>query len=277
MRLYRTTGGAVLENQGKFVPIEGNWDEIINTPGLQHQLSQVHASASHSENARSLTAHGLLPPVANQEIWGAGVTYKRSVEARMDEAKDAGGGDFYDRVYNAVRPELFFKALGHRTAGSGQYVRIRRDAQWNVPEPEFTLCINNAGEIVGHTIGNDMSARDIEGENPLYLPQAKTYDYSAGLGPCIFISKSEPGADTTIVMDILRNGIRVFAGATDLGQMKRSFAELVSFLVRECSFPWGCMLMTGTGIIPPDDFTLHSGDEIRISVKNIGTLINYVE
>lgn len=277
MKLYRTTGGIILEANEIFVPIEGDWDQIINSPDLYAQLQELRAAAGHSERARSLTVDGLLPPVGSQEIWGAGVTYKRSRQARMDEAKDSGGGDFYDRVYEAVRPELFFKATGHRTAGSGQYVRIRKDAAWNVPEPEFTLFINNREEIVGYTIGNDMSARDIEGENPLYLPQAKTYDFCAGLGPCLYVPKEPPGPDTNIDLNIIRNGGSVFRGSTTLDQMKRSFAELTSFLVRECSFPTGCLLMTGTGIVPPEDFTLQSGDEIRIAIDEIGTLVNYVE
>jgi 2-dehydro-3-deoxy-D-arabinonate dehydratase len=193
----------------------------------------------------------------------------------MEESKDAGGGDFYDRVYAAERPELFFKATGRRVVGPGQPVRIRSDAKWSVPEPELTLLVNAAGTIVGCTIGNDMSSRDIEGENPLYLPQAKVYNGSCALGPCVLLV-AEPSRATNIKLEIAREGRIAFTGSTSLAELKRELKELVHFLYRDNSFPAGAFLMTGTGIVPGDDFTLASGDVIRISIDGIGTLENYV-
>lgn len=218
----------------------------------------------------------LRAPVQSQEIWAAGVTYLRSMSARREESKDAGGGTFYDRVYAAERPELFFKATTHRVAAPGAPVRIRADSKWNVPEPELTLAINSAGKIFGFTVGNDMSSRDIEGENPLYLPQAKVYDGCAALGPCLVLTDTLPGPATTIALEIRRNGAAVFNGETNIGQIKRSLPSLAEWLWRDNSFPHGCYLMTGTGIIPPDSFTLRSGDEIRITIEPVGTLINPV-
>ena len=185
--------------------------------------------------------------------------------------------DFYQHVYEAERPELFFKATSNRIVGSGGKVRIRRDSSWNVPEPELTLVITSGGKIVGYTVGNDMSSRSIEGENPLYLPQAKTYDACAAIGPCIYVTKKPLPANTLIDMKILRNDAVVFEGDVEISQIKRRFEELVSFLYRECSFPDGSLLMTGTGIVPTSEFTLKSGDEIRITIDHIGTLINEVE
>ena len=212
----------------------------------------------------------------SQEVWAAGVTYYRSRTARMEESDAAGGGSFYDKVYEAARPELFFKASPHRVAAPGSPVRIRSDSRWNVPEPELTLAINAAGKIFGYTIGNDMSSRDIEGENPLYLPQAKVYDRCASLGPCLVISDHMPAAETVIAIDIHRDGQSVFSGDTMLGQIKRPLPLLADWLFRENSFPRGCYLMTGTGVVPPDSFTLRSGDEIRITLSPVGTLINTV-
>ena len=218
----------------------------------------------------------LLAPIGTQEVWAAGVTYLRSRTARMEESKDAGGGTFYDKVYNAVRPELFFKGTPHRVAGPGTPVRIRSDSRWNVPEPELTLAINQHGRIFGYTIGNDMSSRDIEGENPLYLPQAKVYDRSTGLGPCLLITDEPLPPTTTIAITINRAGTAVFTGSTPISQIKRPFPELAEFLFRDNSFPRGAFLMTGTGVVPPDSFTLQSGDEIRITIEPIGTLVNSV-
>ena len=178
----------------------------------------------------------------------------------MEESKDAGGGSFYDRVYEADRPELFFKATPHRVVGPGGAVRIRSDSRWNVPEPELTLAINARGAIFGYTIGNDMSSRDIEGENPLYLPQAKVYAGSAALGPCLVIDGSLPGPDATIAIEIRRGGAAAFNGQTTIGQIKRPLPSLAEWLFRDNSFPHGCYLMTGTGIVPPDAFTLAAGD-----------------
>jgi len=220
---------------------------------------------------------GLLAPIEAQEVWAAGVTYHRSRSARMAEAQSSGGGDFYDRVYTAPRPELFMKTAPHRVVGPEAAVRIRRDSQWNVPEPELTLLVSPGGRITGYTIGNDMSSRDIEGENPLYLPQAKTYDGCCALGPAILVSRNAPAPSTEIRLVILRNAEAVFTGSTTLAAMKRSLEELVEFLCRESSFPNGCFLMTGTGIVPPNSFTLLPGDRVEISIDGIGTLANRVE
>jgi 2-dehydro-3-deoxy-D-arabinonate dehydratase len=218
----------------------------------------------------------LRAPIQGQEVWAAGVTYLRSKDARMEEAREAGGGNFYDRVYNAARPELFFKATPHRVVGPGGSVRMRADSKWNVPEPELTLAINSAGRIFGFSVGNDMSSRDIEGENPLYLPQAKTYMGSAGLGPCLVVSDALPGAQTAIELAILRTGRVVFSGTIEISQIKRPLPSLAEYLFRDNSFPAGAWLMTGTGIVPPDAFTLEHGDEIRITIEPAGTLVNYV-
>ena len=219
----------------------------------------------------------LLAPIDAQEVWAAGVTYYRSRTARMAESEVAGGGSFYDRVYTAERPELFFKALAHRVAGPGEKVRIRRDSKWNVPEPELALVISPQGKITGYTIGNDMSSRDIEGENPLYLPQAKVYDKSCALGPAILSTDEPLLPDTAISLQISRAGQTVFSDSITLAAMKRRPEELVEYLYRETSFPDGCILLTGTGIVPPDTFTLQSGDEIAIAIQGIGLLRNSVE
>jgi 2-dehydro-3-deoxy-D-arabinonate dehydratase len=215
-------------------------------------------------------------PIGAQEVWAAGVTYFRSRTARMEESKDAGGGSFYDRVYQAARPELFFKSTPHRVAAPGTPVRIRADSKWNVPEPELTLALNKHGRLFGYTIGNDMSSRDIEGENPLYLPQAKVYDRSAALGPCLLVTGEPLSPTTQIAIEIRRGGTAAFTGSTAVSQIKRTFAELAEFLFRENTFPHGAFLMTGTGIVPPDTFTLRTGDEIRITIDAIGTLVNPV-
>ena len=219
----------------------------------------------------------LLPPIEEQEVWAAGVTYLRSRTARMAESEGAGGGSFYDRVYHAQRPELFFKATPHRVAGPGEAVRIRRDSKWNVPEPELALLLSPAGRILGYTIGNDMSSRDIEGENPLYLPQAKVYDRSCALGPALLVSEEPLPASTRIQLDVQRGGKSVFAGSVTLMEMKRRPTELVEYLFRENTFPNGCFLLTGTGIVPPDSFTLHAADTIEITIEGIGSRRNTVE
>ena len=264
----------MVEHNDALYTIYEDWDQFINRDDLYDyttgQLNQPDAKAS------SLLETELLAPLGNQEIWASGVTYYKSREARMDESKDAGGGDFYDRVYNAERPELFMKALPHRTVGSGGKVKIRMDSKWNVPEPELTLMISSSGKIIGYTVGNDMSSRDIEGENPLYLPQAKCYDQSASVGPCIYVSSEPLPPETVITIEISRAGSTVFKESIAISQIKRSFDELVSYLYKEMSFPHGSLLMTGTGIVPPNEFTLDHGDKIRISIEHIGTLINFV-
>ena len=218
-----------------------------------------------------------LPPVEHQEVWAAGVTYYRSRSARIEESESAGGGDFYDRVYTAARPELFFKSTASRTVGAGGTVRIRKDAKWSVPEPELTLVINPKGAIVGYTVGNDMSSRDIEGENPLYLPQAKVYDGSCALGPGILVGSAMLPRSTEITLEIIREERCAFAGCVKLSELKRDPQSLVEYLFRDNSFPNGCFLMTGTGIVPPSDFTLKVGDRTRITIEPIGTLENVVE
>jgi len=234
-----------------------------------------------ARNAWTAGSSAALPakpdaPIGTQEVWAAGVTYLRSRTARMEESKDAGGGTFYDKVYHADRPELFFKGTPHRVAAPGTPVRIRGDSKWNVPEPELTLAINKNGRIFGYTIGNDMSSRDIEGENPLYLPQAKVYDRSTALGPCLLLTDDPLPATTAIAITINRDGAAAFTGSTQISQIKRKFPELAEFLFRDNSFPRGTYLMTGTGVVPPDSFTLRSGDEIRITIEPIGTLVNAV-
>ena len=221
-------------------------------------------------------AQGILAPIGRQEVWAAGVTYLRSRDARMEESKESGGATFYDKVYVAERPELFFKSLAHRVAGTGQEVYIRRDSKWDVPEPELTLYINSNGNIEAYTIGNDMSSRSIEGENPLYLPQAKTYERSAALGPCLYVPESPIKPDTNIHMEIKRNNTVVFEGTIQLNQMKRTLPELAGFLFREMEFPFGSFLMTGTCLVPGNDFTLQENDVVNISIDKIGTLTNLV-
>lgn len=215
----------------------------------------------------------LLVPIDQQEVWAAGVTYKRSQVARMEESK--AGASHYDKVYTAPRPEIFFKATPSRVAGPGQALRVRADSQWSVPEPELALVISPEKKLIGFTVGNDMSARDIEGENPLYLPQAKVYNQCCGLGPCIFIPEAPIDRDATkIRLVIERGGAVAFTGETDLGQMKREFDELVDWLTRENDLPNGAFLLTGTGVVPPDNFTLQDGDLVSITIDGIGTLVN---
>jgi 2-dehydro-3-deoxy-D-arabinonate dehydratase len=196
---------------------------------------------------------------------------------RQEESKASGGADFYGKVYEAERPECFFKSTPQRVVGNNAFVRIRKDSTWDVPEPELTLVVTSSGKIIGYTVGNDMSSRSIEGENPLYLPQAKTYDGCAALGPCIYLSEKPIAPATQIHLVIKRNAIVAFEGSISISQMKRTPQELVSFIYRECSFPYGCLIMTGTGIVPGSDFTLQSGDEISISIDGIGTLVNIVK
>ena len=276
MKLYRTTQGAMVEREGRYYALSRltsteAWDELVCDPDLAARAS----AAVKANSAMNLDPATVLAPVGNQEVWAAGVTYYRSRKARMEESKEAGGGDFYDRVYRAERPELFFKAAGWRVAGPGGAVRIRSDAKWSVPEPELTLVINATGNIAGYTIGNDMSSRDIEGDNPLYLPQAKVYDGSCALGPCVLLSP-HPLTDNKIQLEILRGGQSLFSGSTSLSELKRDPRQLVEYLFRDQSFPRGVLLMTGTGIVPGDDFTLQHGDVIRIAIEGIGVLENHV-
>lgn len=248
-----------------------------------HSLMDILNSADPAGLARFLLKPGstlvenseftFLSPVDQQEIWAAGVTYKRSQVARMEES--ASSATNYDKVYTAARPELFFKATPHRVSGPGQPLRVRCDSNWSVPEPEFTLVMNPTGKIVAYTIGNDMSARDIEGENPLYLPQAKFYKQCAGLGPCVLLAEKPLDQEAIdITLEIRRNGKPVFNGATKLSQMKRTPEELAGWLFKENDLPNGAFLMTGTGVVPDDNFTLENGDEVSITISGIGTLTN---
>ena len=274
MKLYYDGKRALLEYKDEIYYRPGvHWDALISRSGLYDYIEND--LFSWETLAEPFTVPS-TPPIGQQEIWAAGVTYLRSKTARMEESKDAGGGTFYDRVYDAPRPELFMKATAARSVGWGGIVNIRRDARWNVPEPELTLLISSEGTIEGYSIGNDMSSRDIEGENPLYLPQAKVYDRCAGLGPCILVRKAPLPSTTLISMQILRGGNQIFSGEISIDQIKRDLQELADYLYRETSFPNGCFLMTGTGIVPPDDFTLAVNDEIRISIDGIGTLVNFV-
>jgi 2-dehydro-3-deoxy-D-arabinonate dehydratase len=275
MKLYRTAVAYFVEQDSQFFRGDDTaWDVLLSRNDLAEFLK---SSLRKFTPVASLAAAEIQAPIGSQEVWAAGVTYYRSRDARMEESKSAGGGDFYDRVYSAARPELFMKATPHRVAGPNQKVAIRDDAKWSVPEPELTLFITPEGKITGYTVGNDMSSRDIEGENPLYLPQAKVYDRSCALGPCIYVSPDPLPKSTEIRLEILRNGKAEFSGATTLESLKRDPQSLVEYLYRNNSFPSGCFLLTGTGIVPPDAFTLHHGDEIRITIPPIGMLTNYVE
>ncbi len=274
MRLYRTTNGIFAEEGDQYFSVsDRKWDALLAREDLPEFLTEFVARAKPSPGFHGAA---LLAPISGQEVWAAGVTYYRSRGARMEESKDTGGGNFYDRVYSAERPELFFKSTASRTVGTSGKVRIRGDAHWSVPEPELTLVVSPGGRIVGYTIGNDMSSRDIEGENPLYLPQAKVYNGSCALGPGILVSASPLAHSTEIVVEILRHDRVEFAGSVELKELKRDPKTLVEYLLRDNSFPSGVFLMTGTGIVPPSTFTLASGDRIRITIEPIGTLENEV-
>ena len=275
MKLYRTqTGPVVSDGANSFLIDHATWDELLGQSDIYADL-QLRIKTGQLTSVKE--PMDVLAPVGSQEVWAAGVTYWRSREARMEESKSAGGGDFYDRVYSADRPELFFKSSGARVIGSGGRVRIRRDSKWNVPEPELTLLIASNGRITGYTIGNDMSSRDIEGENPLYLPQAKVYDGACAIGPCILLAEEPLPKETKIEIKIKRGDAVVFSGETAVSQIKRQLSSLAEYLCRESTYPIGCFLLTGTGVVPPDSFTLKSGDEIAITIEPIGTLVNTVE
>lgn len=272
MKLYRGPEGIFVEQDGSFHRVPAaHWDELLCSARLFETVREATLGAAVRFDPATAFA-----PIVGQEVWAAGVTYYRSRSARIEESKDAGGGTFYDRVYSAERPELFFKGAGWRVVGPGGAVRTRDDAAWSVPEPELTLVINAGGELVGYTIGNDMSSRDIEGENPLYLPQAKVYDGSCALGPAVLLAEGPLPTTTAIRMEITRSTGIAFAGSTTLAELKRAPEQLIAYLFRELSFPHGAFLMTGTGIVPQDDFTLRSGDLIRITIDGIGTLENHV-
>ncbi len=267
---------AVLVENGVYIVA---WsDECRSLADLLHSANPVElVNSMFDANATLIAAPQvrMMAPLDAQEVWAAGVTYKRSQVARMEESEK--GASHYDQVYTAPRPELFFKAMPRRVAGPGQPVRIRKDTKWSVPEPELALLISPRGKLVGFTAGNDMSARDIEGENPLYLPQAKLYDDCCALGPCVLIPEVPINrAETQITLVIHRQGAEVFRGQTNLDQMKRTFDDLIDWLFRDNSFPDGVVLLTGTGVVPPNDFTLEAGDVVTIDITGIGTLTNPV-
>lgn len=277
MRLYKTKKGIVIEVGGSlYLSASTNWDEYINDDNIVTKIKKEIAGLTPSAAYQQIIDKDIEPPLQSQEIWACGVTYIRSKVGRQEESKQSGGSEFYARVYEADRPEIFFKSTAARAVGHNGKVSIRKDSTWDVPEPELTLMVTSSGKIIGYTIGNDMSSRSIEGENPLYLPQAKTYDGSAAVGPCIYLTNDPLPPDTQIHMQVLRNNSTAFEGEVAISQIKRKFEELVSFLFRETSFSHGCLVMTGTGIVPGNEFTLKQHDEISISIDNIGTLVNTV-
>lgn len=278
MKLFNAAGGILLEHNDDQFVMDEPWDILINRDNLEGYLLSRIKSAKQVTPAERKTPGDIsfLPPIGQQEVWAAGVTYLKSRDARMEESHGSGAASLYDKVYDAERPELFFKAIASRVSGHKQAVYIRKDSAWNVPEPELTLFINSSGNIQGYTIGNDMSSRSIEGENALYLPQAKIYEKSAALGPCLYVTASPIDSETAISMIIWRKGNKVYDDVTAVSRLKRSFKELVTYLFAECDFPHGCFLMTGTCLVPSSDFTLQEGDIVEISVGGIGTLINTI-
>lgn len=275
MRIYKTKDGMILQQDDKFyLDTKTDWDSFINDDRAFNKAREIIKTLS--PVGVSVLQDLQAPIGSQQELWACGVTYYRSMVGRQEESQAAGGADFYGKVYEAERPECFFKANAFRVKGPHEEVRIRKDSTWDVPEPELTLVVTSTGKIIGYTIGNDMSSRSIEGENPLYLPQAKTYDGSAAVGPCILLTDDSLPAGTTISLSISRNGAEVFTGQIGIDKMKRTPAELVSYIYRETSFPHGCMIMTGTGIVPDHPFTLQSGDLVAIRIEGIGELVNPV-
>jgi len=272
MILYKVPGGAVVRSDEGFHAVpEPDWDRLVNRDGLQAFLHEAVRGPAVPEPV------ALLAPISSQEVWAAGVTYFRSRNARMAESQEAGGANFYDRVYEAERPELFLKATPSRCVGPGAAMHLRGDSKWIVPEPELTLLVNARGRIVGYTAGNDLSCRDIEGENPLYLPQAKIFDRCAAVGPGIYVTDAALDDAVAIRCAIERDGETVYASDTTIGRMKKKPPQLVEYLFRDNRFPAGCLLMTGTGIVPPDDFSLRPGDRVDITIDHIGTLSNVME
>jgi 2-dehydro-3-deoxy-D-arabinonate dehydratase len=278
MHLYKTTQGIILQHQHKSFQINDEWDTLVNRNNLYEHLFKLTNNSGVLATIESdeLIKEHLLPPIGTQEVWAAGVTYLKSRDARIEESVDTGAADCYSRVYEAERPELFFKSLSHRVAGHNGHVHIRKDSAWNVPEPELTLYINSSGSIQGYSIGNDMSSRSIEGENPLYLPQAKIYNNSASIGPCLYIPEKPLDPETKIHITIHRGGQKMFDDFTAISRMKRSLNELAGFLFRELDFEYGCYLMTGTCVVPPNNFTLQKGDIVNTTIDLIGTLTNIV-
>ncbi|MCH9675707.1 MAG: fumarylacetoacetate hydrolase family protein [Gammaproteobacteria bacterium] len=258
---HSTSHGARWAVDGKFLPGRFHLGAVLSLPAQQ-------VADSLTAYKTSLDAVGeLLAPIEHdQEVWASGVTFLRSREARMEESDTK---DVYEKVYDAERVEVFAKAVGWRVRGPNDEIRVRADSAWNVPEPELTLVLNSAGVIVGYCVGNDVSSRSIEGENPLYLPQAKVYDGSCALGPGIVIASADEQRALAIELKIEREGQVVFEGTTSSDQLKRSLEEIAAWMTKELSFPDGAFLMTGTGVVPPDSFTLTPGDRVRVSVGNL--------
>ncbi|MFP6670440.1 MAG: fumarylacetoacetate hydrolase family protein [Pirellulaceae bacterium] len=262
-----------IQEQDQIVPLDLAGDVASLQDILESENPAATAESLRTDGSLAADSVTLLAPIDQQEVWAAGVTYKRSQTARMEESETS--ASCYDRVYASPRPELFLKATPHRVSGPGQPLRIRQDATWNVPEPEITCVVNSRLELVGFTVGNDMSSRDIEGENPLYLPQAKVYRQCAGLGPCVTLAADMPAREeTTIRLEIQRAGESVFQGETNVDQMARTFESLIEYLGRDQEFPHGVFLMTGTGVVPDSDFTLKPDDVVHITIDGIGTLTN---
>jgi len=278
MHLYKTSRGNIIVSNGKAYVNNFDWNSLINQNDLHDHLATLINTSQLIDEAEfiQLTKESILAPISQQEVWAAGVTYLRSRDARMEESKETSGSDCYERVYGADRPELFFKAMPHRVSGPGEEVYIRKDSAWNVPEPELTLFINSSGKIQAYTVGNDMSSRSIEGENPLYLPQAKMYEKSVALGPCLYIPATPFDRSSTITLHIRRNNQPAYEGNVKVEKMKRTLEELAGWLFAELKFPHGCFLLTGTGLVPPDHFTLQHGDVVEITIENIGTLVNTI-
>jgi len=271
LHLVRIDGQVYLERDGMFSALGGDvsLDTLLRVP-----LRELRESLARARPSQASVDGDIEAPIQSQEVWAAGVTYQRSREARAEESVDA---DPYDRVYSAARPELFFKATPNRVRGPGQKVAIRADSSWDVPEPELAVVCNSRGEVVGYTIGNDMSSRSIEGENPLYLPQAKVYDGCCALGPAIALAWEFDPANKTIALEIVRGGAVLFQSETSTAAMRRPIPELVEYLHRHQQFKSGCILLTGTGIVPPPEITLQPGDEVTIRIEGIGVLRNVVE
>lgn len=283
MKLVKFTMPGEGERMGRLVGDEivplastaGQYQTLTDILEADDPISVIELLADPAAGCISLEAVTLLAPIDQQEVWAAGVTYTRSRTARMEESE--GAAACYDKVYTAARPELFFKAMPYRVVGPNQPVRIRNDAVWSVPEPELALVLNSRMRLVGFTIGNDMSSRDIEGENPLYLPQAKVYNQSCALGPCITLEEGMPDlAQIGIHLAVLRKHGIEFEGRTTIGHMHRTFDDLIDYLGRDNTFRYGAMLLTGTGIVPDDDFRLRAGDIINITIDGIGMLVNQV-
>lgn len=270
VKVYRTSQGVFVERDDETFRTDLDWNALFMSSDAPSLIDEALRSATKAQMPE------LLAPLDRQEVWAAGVTYTQSRTARMSESERAGAGSFYDRVYDAERPELFFKATKSRLSGPGETIRVRRDSSWSVPEPELALAVSSDGRIFGYTVGNDVSARDIEGENPLYLPQAKIYHGACALGPSLLLSNDPPPGTTEISLAIVRNGSVAFDEAVHFSRMRRTSEELVDFLFRENVFPDGCYLLTGTGIVPPDDFSLQPGDEVSITIESVGTLVNTV-